>query len=323
VRFVTYSRHGEPPAPGIACRSGAVIDVAAVLGHNHYPTVARLIGAEKSTLDELERALAAAENDVASLDNKVLPPGTYRLHSPLGERVLIVCAGANYRSHLAEMGEEPSGELAWFVKNPNAVIGPGEPIILPPTLPEKVDFEGELCIVFGRACHAVCEEDAMSYVGGYTILNDVSARDALASVTAASTPEQGRYAWMNMLLGKQFPTFSPIGPAVVTADEIEDPSDLQLVTTVNGAQMQNANTADLSVGIPQLIAKLSRYFNFAPGDVLSTGTPAGVGVGRKPPVYLQAGDVVEISVEGVGSLVNGVAAPSTSSAQNNNVGAIV
>lgn len=96
----------------------------------------------------------------------MLAPGTYRLHSPLGERVLIVCAGANYRSHLAEMGEEPSGELAWFVKNPNAVIGPGEPIVLPPTLPEQVDYEGELCIVFGRACHAVSEEDAMSYVGG-------------------------------------------------------------------------------------------------------------------------------------------------------------
>jgi 2-keto-4-pentenoate hydratase/2-oxohepta-3-ene-1,7-dioic acid hydratase in catechol pathway len=323
VRFVTYSRHGEPPTPGIECRNGAVIDVAAVLGHNNYPSVARLIGAEKETFDRLASALAAAEDGAASLDNKVLAPGTYRLHSPLGERVLIVCAGANYRSHLAEMGEEPSGELAWFVKNPNAVIGPGEPIILPPALPEQVDYEGELCIVFGRACHAVSEEDAMSYVGGYTILNDVSARDALASVMAASTGEQGRYAWMNMLLGKQFPTFSPLGPAVVTADEIEDPSDLQLVTTVNGTQMQNANTADLSVGIPELIAKLSRYFNFAPGDVLSTGTPAGVGAGRKPPVYLQPGDIVEVAVKGVGSLVNVIAASSTSSAQNNTVGAKV
>lgn len=141
---------------------------------------------------------------------------------------------------------------------------------------------------------------------------------------AASTGEEGRYAWMNMLLGKQFPTFSPLGPAVVTADEIADPSDLQLVTTVNGAQMQNANTSDLSVGIPELIAKLSRYFNFAPGDVLSTGTPAGVGVGRKPPVFLQPGDIVEVAVKGVGSLVNVIAAaPSTSSAHNNTVGAKV
>lgn len=323
MRFVTYSRHGEPPAPGIECSSGAIIDVAAVLGHNNYPTVARLMGAEKDTFDRLGSALAAAENDVAALGNKVLLPGTFRLRSPLGERVLIVCGGANYRSHLAEMGEEPSGELAWFVKNPNAVIGSGEPIVLPPTLPDQVDFEGELCIVFGRACHAVSEEDAMSYVGGYTILNDVSARDALPSVMSAATALQGRFAWMNMLLGKQFPTFSPLGPAVVTADEIEDPGDLQLVTTVNGVQMQNANTADLNDDIPQLIAKLSRYFNFAPGDVLSTGTPAGVGVGRKPPVFLQPGDIVEVSVTGVGSLVNSVAAPSTSSAQNINVGARV
>jgi 2-keto-4-pentenoate hydratase/2-oxohepta-3-ene-1,7-dioic acid hydratase in catechol pathway len=112
-----------------------------------------------------------------------------------------------------------------------------------------------------------------------------------------------------MLIGKQFPTFSPLGPAVVTADEIDDPANLQLTTTVNGTVMQDANTSDLAVGIPELIAGLSRYFTFEPGDVMSTGTPAGVGAGRKPPVYLRAGDTVSVTVEGVGSLVNTVEGP--------------
>jgi 2-keto-4-pentenoate hydratase/2-oxohepta-3-ene-1,7-dioic acid hydratase in catechol pathway len=109
---------------------------------------------------------------------------------------------------------------------------------------------------------------------------------------------------MNMLLGKQFPTFCPMGPSVVTADEIGDPGALQLTTTVNGEVMQDANTSDLSIGIPQLIARLSEYFVFEPGDVLSTGTPAGVGAGRTPPVYLRPGDVVEVAVEGIGTLSN-------------------
>lgn len=311
MRLVTYTVPGQAAAPGVERPDGSVLAVPAVLGSGAPPTVARLMGAGSAVLDELRAALAAADADPerAAGHGRLVLAGDARLLSPMGERVLAVCAGANYRSHLAEMGEEPTDELVWFVKNPNSVIGTGEAIRLPSHFPDQVDFEGEFCVVFGRRCHGVEPEDALSYVGGYTVMNDVSARDALGGLSAARTADEGRYAWMNMLIGKQFPTFSPLGPAVVTADEIDDPANLQLTTTVNGTVMQDANTSDLAVGIPELIAGLSRYFTFEPGDVMSTGTPAGVGAGRKPPVYLRAGDTVSVTVEGVGSLVNTVEGP--------------
>ncbi len=313
MKLVTFSVSGRDPAPGIERADGSVVDIAGVLGHHRYPTVARLMGSGQSTFDEIDRIMAAVDIDPErfSAEGELLPAGSFRLHSPLGERVLMVCAGANYKSHLAEMGQHQTDELAWFVQNPNSVIGSGESIVLPSAFPDKVDFEGELCVVFGRACHAVSEEDALAHIGGYTIMNDVSARDELSHLLAAATPEEGRYSWLNMLLGKQFPTFSAVGPAIVTSDEIADPNDLQLTTTVNATVMQDANTLDLTVGIPELIARLSRYFAFVPGDVLSTGTPAGVGAGQQPPVYLRPGDRVEVSVTGIGSLVNTISASSS------------
>ena len=157
-----------------------------------------------------------------------------------------------------------------------------------------------------RPCFAVRAADAWDYVAGYTLLNDVSARDALPGLARASTPLEGRWAWTDMLLGKQFPTFGPVGPAVVTADEIGDPGALRLTTTVNGVTMQDAPVSDLAVGIPELIEAFSRYFPFQPGDVISTGSPAGVGAGRKPPVYLRPGDVVTVAVTGIGELTNTV-----------------
>ncbi|WP_416979696.1 fumarylacetoacetate hydrolase family protein [Streptomyces sp. T028] len=313
MRLVTYTAFGGPPLPGAELPDGAVLSLPAILGDRTPPTVARLMGADRALFEEIDAALDAAAADPAAAvaAGRLVPAGSARLLAPLGERVLMVCAGANYRSHLAEMGEEPAEELAWFVKNPNSVIGTGEPIRLPARFQDKVDFEGELCVVFGSTCHAVSAEDALSYVGGYTLMNDVSARDALDGLAAARTPADGRYAWMNMLLGKQFPTFSPLGPAVVTADEIGDPGDLDLTTTVNDTVMQNANTSDLLVGIPELIERLSRYYTFEPGDVLSTGTPAGVGAGHTPPVYLAPGDVVAVQVKGLGALINPVEAAST------------
>jgi 2-keto-4-pentenoate hydratase/2-oxohepta-3-ene-1,7-dioic acid hydratase in catechol pathway len=298
MRLVTFcsSSSGEP-APGVLLPNGSVLNLGVALNWR-YASVAAVMRHWDAALPMIYDALNGARPD------SLVPPKMFRLLPPLGERVLIACAGANYRSHLAEMGEEQTEELAWFVQNPNSVIGPGDAIVLPERYPDKVDFEGELCVVFGRRCHNVDAEDAMSYVGGYTIINDVSARDALGGLAAAQTPAGGRYAWMNMLLGKQFPTFCPMGPSVVTADEIGDPGALQLTTTVNGEVMQDANTSDLSIGIPQLIARLSEYFVFEPGDVLSTGTPAGVGAGRTPPVYLRPGDVVEVAVEGIGTLSN-------------------
>lgn len=311
MRLVTFRNATGEPTPGIERSDGSIVVVHAVVP-DAPTTVARLMGAEPSIRERLDSAVGNVDADPerAVAQGQLVPAGV-ELLAPLGERVLVVAAGANYRSHLAEMGEEPSDELAWFVKSPNCLIGTGQAIRLPAGFAEQVDFEGELCVVFGRTCHDINAADALSYVGGYTVMNDVSARDALPGLGSAATPAEGRYAWMNMLLGKQFPTFAPLGPAVVTADEIADPGDLQLTTTVNGVTMQDASTSDLAVGVPDLIARLSRYFSFAPGDVLSTGTPAGVGAGRRPPVYLRAGDIVAVEVKGVGALVNPVAEPSS------------
>lgn len=178
---------------------------------------------------------------------------------------------------------------------------------MPAEFPDHVDYEGELCVVIGKPCHAVRAEDAWAFVAGYTLLNDVSARDAFPGLAAATTPLEGRWAWTDMLLGKQFPTFGPIGPAVVTADEFDDVGALRLTTTLNGRTVQDALVSDLAVGVPELIEQFSRYFPFQPGDVISTGTPAGVGAGRRPPLYLRHGDVVTVAVEGIGELTNPVA----------------
>jgi 2-keto-4-pentenoate hydratase/2-oxohepta-3-ene-1,7-dioic acid hydratase in catechol pathway len=310
MRLVTFRNASGKPVPGVERPDGSIVVIHALVPEAPG-TVAGLMGTGASVRERLNAAVAGVNDDPerAYAEQQLVAAGA-ELLAPLGERVLVVAAGANYRSHLEEMGEEQSDDLAWFVKSPNALIGTGHPIRIPAGFPDKVDFEGELCVVFGEACHDVDPDDALSYVGGYTVMNDVSARDALAGLAMASTPAEGRYAWMNMLLGKQFPTFAPMGPAVVTADEIADPGDLRLTTTVNGVTMQDASTSDLAVGIRELVARLSRYFSFAPGDVLSTGTPSGVGAGRRPPVYLRAGDVVAVEVKGVGALVNPVERPS-------------
>jgi 2-keto-4-pentenoate hydratase/2-oxohepta-3-ene-1,7-dioic acid hydratase in catechol pathway len=307
MRLVTYALSDGGQAPGVERSDGSVLAVTAVLGEAAPPTVARLLGVLPSVQNQLSEALHSADADpeAAIRSGRVIASDAVKLKAPLGERILVVCAGGNYRQHIEEMGdEEPSGELAWFVKSPNAIIGSDEDIHIPASAPDQVDFEGELCIVIGRPCHAVSIEDAMSYIGGYTLMNDVSARDAAHQVLGATSALEGRSSWMNMLLGKQFPTFAPIGPAVVTPDEIGDPASLQLVTKVNGTVMQDANTSDLVNDIPTLVARLSEFFNFEPGDVISTGSPAGVGFGRKPPVFLRSGDTVSVDVKGIGALVN-------------------
>lgn len=290
---------GDEPTAGVQLPSGDVALARTLLGEDAPTTVAGLIAGGPDLLDELAKALADAP--------ALVPLKDVRLRAPLGERELIVCAGANYRAHLKEMGEDLPEKAAWFIKNSRSVVGPEEPIVLPVEFPYQVDYEGELCLVIGKHCHAVHADDAWDYVAGFTLLNDVSARDAFPGLAAAQTPVEGRWAWTDMLLGKQFPSFGPIGPAVVTADEIDDIRALRLTTAVNGRIMQDAPVSDLAVGIPQLIEQFSRYFPFQPGDVISTGTPAGVGAGQKPPLYLRRGDVVTVAVDGIGELTNSVA----------------
>jgi acylpyruvate hydrolase len=239
----------------------------------------------------------------------LLPLDRAKLLAPLPDPGFVLSAGMNYHAHLKEMKSPTPATPAHFAKCVSAIIGPGAAIRLPASNPDMVDWEGEFCVVIGRPCHAVGESEALDYVAGYTLVNDVSARDWVAPIAAAQGTMGPIMAWEQNLLGKQFPTFCPMGPAVVTADEIRDPHDVALQTVVNGKVMQSANTNDLVFNVAQLIAYYSRFYLLRPGDVITTGSPSGVGYGRDPKVFLRAGDTVAVSAHGIGTLSNPVVGP--------------
>jgi acylpyruvate hydrolase len=221
---------------------------------------------------------------------------------------IVLSHGRAYHSHLKEMAkgnEKPkiTEEPRAFLKNVNAITGPDSPIVLPRLFPNMVDFEGEFSVVFGRDCYNVDDKDAMAHVAGYTIINDVSARDWVEHFVKTNDPDLNRQ-------GKQLPTFCPIGPVIATKDELPDPHDVNLTTTLNGKVMQSAHTSDLIWTVPYLISYFSRWYHFRPGDILTTGSPAGVGYAREPKVFMKPGDVVAITVDRVGTLSNPVVAAS-------------
>jgi 2-keto-4-pentenoate hydratase/2-oxohepta-3-ene-1,7-dioic acid hydratase in catechol pathway len=206
----------------------------------------------------------------------------------------VVCIGLNYRDHAEEAGLELPDVPILFPKFANSVIGPAEPIVIPPET-TRVDYEAELGVVIGRTAYRVSESDALSYVGGYTCMNDVSARE-LQNRTSQ---------WM---LGKAIDTFLPCGPVLVTPDEIPDPQALAIRCEVNGRELQSSTTAQMVFGVAELIAFVSRTMTLEPGDLIATGTPPGVGFARKPPIYLQDGDEVTVEIERIGRLTNPVRA---------------
>ncbi|HTX34634.1 MAG TPA: fumarylacetoacetate hydrolase family protein [Bryobacteraceae bacterium] len=215
-----------------------------------------------------------------------------RLLAPIARPPKIICVGLNYRDHAAESGLALPEVPTIFAKFPTAVIGPGQAIVLPKHS-TRPDYEAELCVVIGKGGRNIPAGRWQEHVFGYTILNDVSARDYQMATSQ----------WM---IGKTFDTFAPVGPAIVTADEIPDPHNLHISLELNGQVMQDSNTSNLIFKIPQLIEYLSSVFTLETGDLIATGTPAGVGFARKPPVYLKAGDEVRIQIEGIGELANPV-----------------
>ncbi len=217
-----------------------------------------------------------------------------RLSAPVPRPGKIVGVSRNYPAHAAERGDDTSDEPVLFLKAPSAVIGPDDEIRLPPAC-SRVDFEGELAVVIGRSARGVITDEALGYVAGYCAANDVSARDY--------QDERGQH-----FIGKSCDSFAPLGPALVTSDEIGNPQSLAIRTTLSGEVMQSASTKEMRFSIAQVIAFASRLMTLEPGDVLLTGTPAGVGSARKPPRYLRDGDVVDIEIEGVGRLRNYVRA---------------
>jgi 2-keto-4-pentenoate hydratase/2-oxohepta-3-ene-1,7-dioic acid hydratase in catechol pathway len=226
-------------------------------------------------------------SDVAKILSPVLPSD-------------ILCIGLNYRQHAAE-GKHPIPENpVLFMKNRGAVQNPGDPIILPRRLPShSVDYECELAVVLGKRCHNVSRESALDHVLGYTCANDVSARDWQRNGGAGQ--------WCR---GKTFATFCPLGPCLVTRDDIPNPNALSIKTTLNGQVMQDWNTSDMIFDVPALIHFLSASTILLPGTVILTGTPQGVGFARTPAVFLQPGDTVTIEIERIGELTNPVVAES-------------
>lgn len=205
--------------------------------------------------------------------------------------------GLNYHEHAKETGMEAPKYPVVFMKNPAAIANPEDPILLHPSCmqPPEVDYEAELAVVIGQAAKDVSTADALGYVLGYTAANDVSARRW-----------QGRRGSGQWVRGKSFDTFCPLGPELVTADELQDPQNLRITCELNGQVMQDGNTGDMIFPVAELISFLSSGVTLLPGTVILTGTPSGVGFTRKPPVYLMPGDTVNVTLEGIGILSNSV-----------------
>lgn len=214
---------------------------------------------------------------------------------PIARPGKIVCIGQNYRAHILEMGRELPKYPVLFAKFSNTLVGHEAPIVLP-RVSEQVDYEAELMVVVGRRCKDIAPADALACVAGYTIFNDVSVRDYQRRTT-------------QFLQGKTFDTAGPVGPYIVTADEIADPHNLRISLRLNGETMQDGNTSDFIFNIPTVVSYLSEIMTLEPGDLIATGTPEGVGAARDPQVFLKPGDVVEVEIEGLGVLRNPVVAP--------------
>jgi 2-keto-4-pentenoate hydratase/2-oxohepta-3-ene-1,7-dioic acid hydratase in catechol pathway len=222
------------------------------------------------------------------------PAGSVRLLAPLLDPPKILCIGLNYRDHAAETGAQLPSHPIVFSKFTTALIGPEQAIVLP-RVSSEVDYEAELVVVIGKKGRYIPRDQARQYVAGYTVGHDVSARDW-------QLKKDGKQ-W---LTGKTFDTFAPLGPHLVTADEVPDPHNLGIRLRLNGQTMQDSSTKQLIFPVEELVAYISQVVTLQPGDLIFTGTPPGVGVARKPPVYLKGGDVVEIEIDTLGILRNPV-----------------
>ena len=223
-----------------------------------------------------------------------LPLATVKLHAPLANPPRIFCIGLNYKDHAAESKMELPKFPVVFFKMAPSIVGTGDAIVLP-AITEEPDYEAEFAFVIGKGGYQISAADAMKHVYGYTIINDVSARDIQFSTSQWS-------------LSKSLPTFCPMGPAIVTADEIADPHALDISLSIDGEVLQSSNTRELIFTVPQLIEYISSITPLLPGDIVSTGTPAGVGLGRTPKRWLKPGETVTVSIEGLGSITNPVVA---------------
>jgi len=278
MRFVTFQHNGSAK-PGVL-REQKIISLTGAGFSDLLSVIAGGAEARRKVEEWLPGAPAGEQFDLASV----------KLRAPLPRPPKIICVGLNYRDHAAESKMEIPAVPTIFSKYPTAVIGPGDNIVLPRNS-VKPDYEAEFAFVIGKGGRHIAGDRWPEHVFGYTCLNDVSARDFQMATSQ----------WM---MGKTFDTFAPMGPSLVTADEIGDPHALDISMTINGEVLQHSNTRELIFRIPDLIAHLSSVFMLEPGDVVSTGTPSGVGFSYSPPRWLRPGDDVVVRVQGLGELRN-------------------
>ena len=284
MRLVSFALRDDPSI----VRTGVVVDTDVV------DLTDPAVGLPGDMTDFLVAGPAAMERAAAAMSSHALrlPLDAVHLRPPVPHPAKVLGIGLNYAAHVAETGATRPEYQVWFNKQRTCVVGPGDAIEIPP-VSDQIDYEGELAVIIGRRCRHVTAREAASVVAGYTIMNDVTVRD---------------WQWRTptWTLGKSFDTHGPVGPWIVTSDEIEDPHRLRLRTWVNDDLRQDTSTDDMIFSCWEQVEYLSTVFTLEPGDILSTGTPAGVGMSFDPPRWLVAGDVVRIEVERIGTLENPV-----------------
>ncbi len=255
------------------------------------------LGFAESMLDLInsgDEKIERIKNSIEEIDKGILVEAD-SFAAPLTNPSKIVAIGLNYFDHAKESKMEIPNSPLVFAKFNNSITGPTDPIIIPNEITKEVDYEAELGVVIGKRTKNISKVDALDYVFGYTVLNDISARDI----------QFGDKQWVR---GKSLDTFCPIGPVIVTKDEIADPQNLEIGCEVNGEILQHDNTKNMIFSVAEIISRLSTSFTFEPGDIIATGTPSGVGFSRKPPIFLKHGDVVKTWIKGIGEMINPVIA---------------
>jgi len=298
VKFMNFSRKSAPNVTRLGCVFGATcFDLTKAIGDDllEFPRVVFTIEevlAVKDGLQLLEEQLGNLERSSSGIQSYLFHSSDAILRSPITHPQKLIGVGLNYRDHVEETKAQTPKQPLLFGMYGNAIIGPEEAIVLPP-MSKQVDYEAELGVVIGRRARQVSQASSLDYVAGYTIVNDVSARDLQFS--------DGQW-----LRAKSFDTFAPMGPYLVTRNTLGDGDGLGIELKLNGKTMQKSNTRNMIFKVPELVSYISEVMTLQVGDVIATGTPGGVGFVRNPQVFMKAGDVVEIQLEGIGVLKNRV-----------------
>jgi 2-keto-4-pentenoate hydratase/2-oxohepta-3-ene-1,7-dioic acid hydratase in catechol pathway len=281
MKLLRYGTPGQEK-PGLLDKTGQIRDLSTAIPD---------ISGDTITPQSLQR--------IQTLDPAKLPTvsGSPRLGPCVSRVGKFLCIGLNYSDHAAEAGMKPPAEPVVFMKATSAITGPNDNVVIPRTS-VKADWEVELGVIIGSPTKYVSESEALNHVAGYCVVNDLSER---------TFQLEGTGQWVK---GKSADTFGPIGPWLVTRDEVPDPQNLRMWLKINGHQYQNGNTKTMIFSVAHIVAYLSRFMSLQPGDIISTGTPPGVGMGQKPPKYLQSGDKIELGVQGLGEQAQSVVADS-------------